>query len=430
MRTLHCLFGLALCVTLLAGAGNGLTAQPPSSAPSALTTSLQFVLLDNDHVLSGNVFRQGNFVVVRRGHEAELTLRASQVVAVRNDLPALYQARIESQRRHSTTTLAQRISDVRWCIDNALPAHATEALMKVYAVAPNHPVAVQLERRLRSLLEPPTPSASDAIATAQYSDALVSGLAIANASHTDPGAAPISLAQSSETLVHASSAPAALHAFTAKIQPILLARCSQCHHEQSAMKTDWNLVLPPGGALRVTQPGSLANLTATLPFCNPDDPEQSKLILKAMTAHGGLATVKAPIAKHETALANTLKQWVLSLNADSRRSTPPASPATVNTVAPATYMTNVDSSFPALNPIDPADIVSSLASPPLTAVEIDAPIDQAAPQTLTHPERPSRLPTIDNTNDVDQFNRETQLRRRLGLQRTDGRGGRPSGEKM
>lgn len=415
MRTHRCLLGIALCVTLSAGVWTSVRAQAPSPISPTANSSQHFVLLDNDHVLSGTVFRQGNYVVVRRGHEAELTLRASQVVAVQNDLPALYLARIESQRRHSTTTLTQRIGDVRWCIDNAMPAHATEALIKVYAVAPNHPVAIQLERRLRRLLEQANPSSPTNIATAKYSDDLGSGDAIQNANHTETEPDLVPPTQDSETLVHASSAPAALHAFTSKIQPILLARCSQCHHEQSGMTTNWNLVLPPGAAMRMTQPGSLANLNATRPFCNADNPEQSKLIQKALSAHGGESTMKAPIAAHETALANTLKQWIASMNAGLPQSTLPVSPAITNVVAPANFTTNVAANYPPLNPIEPAKVASSLASPPLTALRPEPPIDQAAPQTLTNQDRPSRLPKINNSNDVEQFNRETQLRRRLGL---------------
>lgn len=414
MRTYRCLFGIVLSMTVSAVARTSVTAQSISTAP-AVSNREQFVLLDNDHVLSGTVFRQGNSVVVRRGPEAELTLRESQVVSVQNNLPALYQARIESQRRHSTTTLAQRISDVRWCIDNAMPAHATEALMKVYAVAPNHPVAIQLERRLRRLLEQSTPSASNPIAIAQYSGDVGDGHMIQNASHTEPQPASNPLTPNPETLVHASSAPATLHAFTAKVQPILLARCSQCHHDQSGMTTDWNLVLPPGGAMRVTQPGTLANLNATLAFCNPNDPDQSQLLQKAMTPHGGASTTKAPLAAHETALLDTLQQWIASLHADSQQTNSPASAPDTNAVAPATFTTDMEAKFPPLNPIDPAEVASSLAGPRLPEIGPESPIDQTHPPTVARQERPSRLPKIDNPNDVEQFNRETRLRRRLGL---------------
>lgn len=416
MRTYRCLFGIVLGMTLSAGAWTSVTAQSPST-PSAVNSSEQFVLLDNDHVLSGTVFRQGNSVVVRRGPEAELTLRASQVVAVQNDLPALYQARIESQRRHSTTTLAQRISDVRWCIDNAMPAHATEALMKVYAVAPNHPIAIQLERRLRRLLEQSTsnPIATAPIATAQYSGDLGSGQTIQNASHTEQEPASMPFTPNPETLVHASSAPAALHAFTAKIQPVLLARCSKCHHEQSGMTTNWNLVLPPGGSMRVTQPGSLANLNATLAFCNSNDPEQSQLLQKALTPHGGTSATKGYLAAHETALVYTLKQWIASLNADSQQTNPPALAPASSAVAPATFTTNIEANFPPLNPINPAEVAASLASPRLPTAATEPPIHETHPQTVAHQERPSRLPKIENPNDIENFNRETRLRRRLGL---------------
>lgn len=392
-------------MTLCASAPSSVSAQSPSLHDSGE----QYVLLDNEHVLCGTVFRQGNSVIVRRGREAELTLRASQVIAVEDDLPTLYQARIESQRRRSTTTLAQRIGDVRWCIDNAMPAHATEALMKVYAVAPNHPVAVQLERRLRRLLEAPTSPSSSAVATAQYSGDPTGADAIQIASHTE--SEPMPPMPSSGTLVHAAAAPAALHAFTSRVQPILLARCSHCHHEQSGMTSDWNLVLPPGGAMRVTQRGSLANLGATRPFCDPDDPDQSPLFLKAISAHGGTSPARAPLAEHETALADTLKQWIATLSTQSLSSTPSA--PTAMAVRPATFLSNGDDDPPPLNPIRPTDVELSLAHPNANVADPEAPVEQAARQTIVNQDRPWRLPQIDNPNDVEQFNRETRLRRRL-----------------
>lgn len=414
MPSYRCFLGIVLSIGFCVLAPTDVIAQ--TTSPANNPSHGQFILLDNDQVLVGTAFRQGKSVIVRRGNEAQLTLRANRVVAVADDLPQLYEARIESQRRRSSPSVAQRIGDVRWCIDNNLPAHATEALMGVYAVAPDHPVAVQLQGRLRRLLErstPPAAATADAVATAQFRGEPDGEGAVQNVSHREPETAQTPSHLDSETLVHASSAPAALHEFTARVQPILLARCSQCHHPQSDPPTNWNLVLPTGGALRVTQRATLANLSATKPFCDPNDPEQSPLIQKAIQAHGGSQTGKPPIAEHEAALTATLIHWITTLSAPSKR--PSESGGTAHDVQPAGFMTSEQPTFPPLSPISPADVASSLAEP--TGIPV-APEPAADPTPEVDPGKrrhPSRLPTISNPNDVDQFNRETRLRRRLGL---------------
>ncbi|WP_146409128.1 hypothetical protein [Allorhodopirellula heiligendammensis] len=383
-----------------------------AQSQSTVGNQTQHVLLNNDQVLCGNVYRQGASVIVRRGNEAELTLRTAQVIAVADTLPELYQARIEAQRRRSSATLGERISDVRWCIDNGMPAHATEALMSVYAVAPNHPVAIQLEGRLRRLLEQPSPSETSMVAPAGFHSDPGSKHAVQNMGYAEAEAMSVVAPLDATPLVHASSAPAALHEFTSKIQPILLSRCSQCHHQQSGVTTNWNLDLPPGGAMRMTQRGSLANLNATRPLCNPAHPQQSKLYLHAITAHGGKPTAKPPIAEHEANLARTLANWIASLELESQQSE--GVPAASH-VAPASFATRVEPNFPPLNPINPADVATSLASPAPTPAMAGQQSDQGAVHDSANQVRPLRLPTVDNPNDVEQFNRETRLRRRLGL---------------
>ncbi|WP_186774673.1 hypothetical protein [Allorhodopirellula solitaria] len=430
----RCCLGIALCMGFCFWGWNRVSAQPAS--PSGPQT--QYVLLDNAHVLTGTVFRQGQSVILRRGNEAELTLRSSQVIAVADDMPSLYQARIRSQHRRSPATVSQRIDDVRWCIDNDMPAHATEALMSVYAVVPDHPIAIQLENRLRRLLEQSPESTQTpvhSVATAGMESPADRGIELQSVSHTElaTGDLPtgnletshVSSASYTEPRIHASSVPVALHPFTAKVQPILMARCSQCHHAQSGVETSWHLVLPPGGAVRVTQPGSLANFHATVPLCEPDAPMQSRLIQMATTAHGGAAPGKPPIAEYEGSLVETLSQWIATVDDRSQEASEATTPALEET---SDFSTKAGSPLPTLNPIHPAHVASSLASPKSnyfsTEVQeahrtevsdsVQAPkATEPAADDGSRPRRPARLPTVANPNDVQHFNRETRLRRLL-----------------
>ncbi len=404
-----------LAIALCWGVSAASLADTAGQAAPTVKSSGQYALLDNDQVLKGTIFRRGTSVIVRRGNEAELTLRSNQVIAVENSLPQLFQARIQAQHRRSAPTLSQRISDARWCIDNALPAHATEALMKVYAVAPNHPSAIQLERRLRSLLEESaSPSTSvKHIATAQFNDDSDSSDSIQVAGHAESIESTDARVFESETSVHSSVAPASVYEFTAKVQPILMARCAECHHEKSGAATSWNLALPPAGSTRMTQPGTLANLDATLPFCDSSDPEQSKLVQKAITAHGSMSPTRPSITRHETALATALTRWIATLRTQGQP--PVQSDSMRETVEPASFDTSEEANFPPLNPINPADVASHLSSPQPGSPAPDSSTPQSADPVTIEQQRPTRLPRIDNPNDVEQFNRQTRLRRRLGL---------------
>ena len=372
----------------------------PAFSQFAPARSVQYVLLDTDRVLSGTVLVQGTSVIVRRGTEAEVVLRAEQVVAVADSMPLLYEARSKAALRRSTSSTENRLADARWCIDQGLAAHATEALMNVYAVAPNHPIAMQLESRLRRLMEAaPAVHVGDAGTWSEHD--LERNAAASNAiqpvSHE---VAKFADESEMDVQINATTAPASLHAFTAKVQPILISRCARCHHQPASQTSNWNLVLPPAGAVRVTQRGSVANLQATIPFCDPRDPQNSKLMTQALSNHSGIESEKPPIAAHERSLAYTLAAWIASLG------TAPSNSLQVDSVE-----TQWNTPKEPLSPIEPSDVVSSLVSP--SRVDISP---QTTPQqSPTTTNRPVRLPLVENADSVEHFNRETMLRRKFGI---------------
>ncbi|WP_144060175.1 hypothetical protein [Rhodopirellula sallentina] len=406
---------------------------PASIEAASPQTSTQYVLLNNDSVLTGTVWRRGSSVIVRRGNQSELTLRADQVVAVENDVMELYQSRIRSQRRRTLPSLNDLIKDLRWCIDNGLPDQATRLLIQIHSVAPNHPVALQLESRLRrmnsteeagsisSTQDNHFTSATHAIAFDE-TDSRRGNNPIQPASHLVERPSIPSETQHTNASINTLNAPASLHPFTSRVQPILMARCASCHHESSPEATEWHLTLPASGAMRVTQRGSIANFNATLPYCQPKRPSDSELITMATRYHGSDASTtnsaqsnqQPPIAEHEVALIRTLTDWIATVRPPSRDATPTA---TADIQEPITTAEQSP-----LNRIQPAEVAASLSSPQDNEASegIDTEANDFNPiagQPSTEPTsgRPVRLPVVENPNDVRHFNRETRLRRILGL---------------
>lgn len=431
-----------LCLPLVAGVllmGSPTLAQAPPREDTAGGT--EHVLLTNDHVITGTVLMRGDAVIVRRGNDSEITLRPEQVRAVAADMPALFAARARTQRRRSPPSIGHRLSDARWCIDQEMATQARELLKQVDAIAPGHPVARHLESRLRrqearevSATEPAnTDAATPKGATASEDIRPVShSRTVSPADRRLPADDSPPADRESSTPINATTAPESLHGFTAKVQPILISRCAKCHHEQAAVPTKWNLVLPPGGSSRVTQPGSIANLNATLRLCNPSKPRSSELIERAIQKHAGRDTddenrnvnAQAPIREHERVLLRTMLDWIASLSTPpasnrSRSNQPSARFPSQSEGTAADLTTAEDSAKESLSPIEPSDVASSLQRPP-TAPPLEGSSDRTvSPQTTAEsisPGKPTRLPLIENANGVHHFNRETRLRRQLGLE--------------
>jgi len=412
IRTVVLVFGCGFLV------GGCRTCQGEDTSVVSPAQRNQYVLLANDRVLSGIVTVRGRSIIIRRGNDSELTLKAEQITAVENDMLSLFRARMRSLRRSKRTPLSDALADARWCIDNGLPSQATEMLMRVYSVAPDHPVALQLESRLRR-------------SAAENRDAPDSSDEVLPVSHSVERPASEFAGDEPSPAVNALTAHASLHSFTAKVQPILLLRCAKCHHERSEVPTDWNLVRPPGGALRVNQRGSVANLESTLRWCNLSRPESSELIVKALRDHRHGFTpndsndpgIQPPIREHEIVLIRTLVNWIASVaNEPVARST-----SIDHDEIPNESVKHRERAT--LNPIEPSDVAASLQRVPAIASESsdvsktsDLSETQAASATVSLATRPRaqsaqpvRLPLVENPNDVEHFNRETRLLRQLGL---------------
>lgn len=354
--------------------------------------AIRYVLLRNDHVLHGQVTTQGSSVVIRRGSGSELTLRTDQVFAIRDDLQSLFDVRQSMKRRRWQPSVSELLDDARWCVDQEMPDQATMLLLQIYQFVPDHPVARQLEERLRrSIQTSDSADSTSGVRRASFDRQLAPQRSPSNRPGRN-GSSP------NEPNLNLTTAPQELHSFTSRIQPILISRCGQCHHDCSSQS--WQLKMPHAGS-RVGQSGTVHNLETTLRYCRSGDPETSELLQMATTAHGETSE-NPPIAEHESHLIATMSDWI------SRLSSKEQSVETILAENPRKrdppFAAAVDALLqPELIRAEPAEVEAFLTPPPQTGM------------IRTDPHQPVRLPVVVDPDDVRHFNRETEIRRLFGF---------------
>ena len=116
--------------------------------------------------------------------------------------------------------------------------------------------------------------------------------------------------------------PEAMKLYGTKVQPLLANACAACHSTSGCGSFTLQRSTP-GAAIpsAVTQ----FNLAAAIGQIDKKNPERSKLLVKAITAHGGL---RQPPIKDATAAAyKNLEQWVKLMANDGKPQVDPKAPA-------------------------------------------------------------------------------------------------------
>ncbi|WDQ19283.1 hypothetical protein [Rhodopirellula sp. P2] len=400
-------------------AGNHSLGHSKSSAPSAEHSG--FILLRNDRVLRGDVQIAGESVIVRQGG-SEIRLPAKEVIGARDSLEALFELRQEwLTARTSPRPLPRALSAARWCVDQGLHPQAVQQLMDVYQIDPNNTEARHLESRLRNIARPDSPdSPSSDVQHASYVEMSETQVSAVSSTGTDEDQPlPIAPPKSTPTdRLHEEVMDSwLLHAFTARIQPILLARCAQCHDQSlSADAGDLRLMRPIHSS-RPTRRITEANLREILKHCVPGDPAASPLVRMAQQEHGQKPSQRqnATFLPSDSALLKTLESFVdqlprlSELKASLPEPNAPRSPikASTHPVAAASFVAEsagtdaankeFDSS-PSWSPLENADVkLSPGEKPTIATTESEA------------RDRPRRLPKVEQPLSKDLFNRQTEL---------------------
>jgi hypothetical protein len=256
---------VAWVVALAAPTGAILFAQQaaPQPAPGRV------LVLDNEHLIEGEVTRHGEMFKVHRQDGSELTMPASKTVMVCASMEEAYRFVCT---RHNLHDPDEHVRLARWCLMNEMRDQAIVEVKLALEMRPNHAESRQLLMMLQSATttvapQPPSPLPA-VVETGPLLDVCGECLAL----------------------------------FTTKVQPILMNTCASCH--ATGHGGSFHLV-------RSTEAGSRMatqqNLTAVIKQICFEEPSGSPLLSKASCGHGGALT--PPLAGTEAVPFATLRGW-------------------------------------------------------------------------------------------------------------------------
>ncbi len=107
--------------------------------------------------------------------------------------------------------------------------------------------------------------------------------------------------------VEAHYSTEALQIFTRRVQPLLLNSCGAVACHGGTTGGDFALLRPPNIG-QFTAPMTRQNISQALARVDPDNPDASALLRKALEAHGGAK--RPPLAGRDTPAYKTLADWV------------------------------------------------------------------------------------------------------------------------
>lgn len=325
-------------------------AQTPVVAAESLpgpriTDARPCVLLENDNVLFGRAYQVGEFVVVQTGAGGEVRLSRKEVVCWAGSTGDLYRYRVDHRQQGD---VAAHVRDAKWCLRYDLLDLAAEEIRTIKTMDPRNAQAKLIEDQLRRLMSPTAAEDSGVTATP---------VEVQRASFEDSGADL------------GSSDLITLGGFARHVQPMLISHCGRCHAHDSGRQ--WTLLLPPSGA-RASSRMTRENLFASLRYVDRDAPDESELLAKATTAHGG---GPIPLDPRSAKAIQSFKTWLAEASTTGQTS-PANQDASVEQVSAQT---------------------TSIQEHPAVADDASGSNDRSG--------LPARLPWVNNPFDPDLFNR-------------------------
>jgi hypothetical protein len=232
------------------------------------------LLLANERVLEGDIEQAGDrYRVVRKIGETWVPAeKAVRLCAGMEDAYAFL------RQRANLNDPDERLRLANWCRQNGLREQALQEVQAAVALRPDHVYSRRLLEGLQKTAAPAKPAEPPP-----------------HRGEPEP-LPPVAVELTAN----------ALGLFSAKVQPILMNTCAGCH------------AAGRGGSFKLTRtfdPGSLArkttqqNLVAVLATLDPEQPLNSKFLLKAVSAHGGDVS-KAPLPGRDSSPYRALEEWV------------------------------------------------------------------------------------------------------------------------
>ncbi len=331
---------------------------------SSSSESVPCVLLRNDNVVFGRAHQVGQFVVIRSGDSGELQLPRQDVACWADSIRDLYRYRVDHRRGSGVSA---HLRDARWCVQYDLLDLATVEVSAARALDPNNAEVHALEVQINRAVTP------------------------------RPANLPVVNSRNSVDQVgHQGSGPdlgdidiETLRFFAAHLQPMMVNRCGNCHAHDSGREF---VLMVPGSGSRASSRMTQENLAASLAYVDRKSSQDSELLRKSLSPHGGSP---APLDPRHAKSIEALKIWLLSLERkglayERQPSAPFAQPTQF---------------------IEPTYIAERPANPQPSEMKSSAwqsestPTIQTPVQILDTPQGPSRLPPVKDPFSPDLFNR-------------------------
>jgi hypothetical protein len=232
------------------------------------------LILKNEYTIEGDIERIGGRYRIRR-EAGETWIAAERVLSLVASLPDAY---AYLHRRINLDDPDERLRLARWCRANGLQQQALTELQAAAALRPEH---AETRRLLQHWTQaalttpPPKPAAS-----------------------ASPQPAAVDLPPIEVT-------SESLGQFATRVQPILMNTCACCHATGHGGKFQLRQVYEESISNRQTVE---RNLAAVLAEINLNQPEQSPLLIKAVSDHAHIG--RAPLRDRQIAPYRTLESWV------------------------------------------------------------------------------------------------------------------------
>jgi hypothetical protein len=269
----------------------GLDSLHPEPAANLAPTG-KFVVLKGNRLVEGTAKIQGDKVIVRQG-ALDRSFARADVLCLADSRDGVYQY----MRSKAGNNVDSRFAVAKWCTYNGLREQALNEAREILKLQPTHRGATDLARSVEeSLRQFPTDGARP-----KPEGALVT---------VEEPAADVT-AEAATT-------------FISRAQPVLANQCMECHARDDHASA-FKLKLVTG--FEVGPHSTHANLRAVAAQLKKDDPANSPLLIKALTAHGGM---KQPAFVSRKAVAfRVLESWVAVAVGSSP--IPPMTPPTMPT---------------------------------------------------------------------------------------------------
>ncbi|MHB1423022.1 MAG: hypothetical protein ACYC3I_07485 [Gemmataceae bacterium] len=242
------------------------------------------LIFKNEHTMEGDIELVGDRYHVRR-QVGESWIPADRVLGLAASLPDAY---VYLRGRMNLDDPDERLRLARWCRDNGLQQQALAELQAANDLRPDHAETRRLLYYWKQAAATHVPPRGTA----------TKGSPQSHPPENDP--APLEVTTES------------LGLFASRVQPILMNTCARCHATGHGGKFHLSQVYEDSVGSRRTLE---RNLAAVLAEVNVNQPETSRLLIKAVSDHAHAG--QAPLRDRQTPAYRTLENWVKRTVADN-----------------------------------------------------------------------------------------------------------------